>query len=320
MTATTAVRGPAPQEAAFRHDALFYDGAAGFVDGTLPFVRDGLRAGEPVMVVVGPDHIERLSAGLGADAAEVRFHDMSVVGRNPGRIIPLWREFVDAHAGSSVRGVGEPVWAGRTAEELVECERHEALINLAFGADVAMWLTCPYDLATLPESVLGEARRNHPYLLSGGGRRESDGFRGVEDIATPFDLPLPGRPADAAEMRFGSADDLRAVRAFVRHEAEAAGLTEDRVRDLILAVAEVAANSITHGGGNGTLGIWSDPRTVICEVRDAGRIGDPLAGRHRPALDAGSGFGLWLTHQLCDLVQVRSVPEGTITRLHMSRP
>jgi hypothetical protein len=38
---------------------------------------------------------------------------------------------------------------------------------------------------------------------------------------------------------------------------------------LVLAVDEVATNSLRHGGGRGTLRIWRDADAVVCEVRDA---------------------------------------------------
>jgi hypothetical protein len=58
---------------------------------------------------------------------------------------------------------------------------------------------------------------------------------------------------------------------------------------------------------------------VRCEVRDAGRLDAPLAGRLPPTGDSG-GWGLWLANQLCDLVQLRSYPAGGAVRLHMERP
>ena len=35
--------------------------------------------------------------------------------------------------------------------------------------------------------------------------------------------------------------------------------------------------------------------------------------------DVGSPRGLWLANQLCDLVQIRTLPAGTVVRLHMNR-
>jgi hypothetical protein len=37
----------------------------------------------------------------------------------------------------------------------------------------------------------------------------------------------------------------------------------------------------------------------------------------RPAPDASHGHGLWVVHQLCDLVELRTGASGTTIRLHM---
>ena len=55
----------------------------------------------------------------------------------------------------------------------------------------------------------------------------------------------------------------------------------------------------------------------MCEVRDEGRVSDPLVGRVRPTIDRRDGRGLWLVHQLCDLVQIRSGDDGTVVRAHV---
>ena len=86
----------------------------------------------------------------------------------------------------------------------------------------------------------------------------------------------------------------------------------------MLAVNEAAANSIVHGGGHGVLRTWSENGSLVCEVRDRGRITDPLVGRRRPPLDATTGRGVWLAHQICDLVQLRSGADGTVVRVHMA--
>jgi anti-sigma regulatory factor (Ser/Thr protein kinase) len=89
------------------------------------------------------------------------------------------------------------------------------------------------------------------------------------------------------------------------------------VADLVTATSELAANSIMHGGGTGTLRLWRENGNLIAEVEDAGRIEDPLVGRLRPGIRQEGGRGLWLTNQLCDLVQIRSGEGGTVVRLHV---
>src|SRR6266513_1018398 len=81
--------------ATFRHEALLYAGAEGFIDGAVPFVRAALEAEEPILVMVGAAKIDLLREALGADAADVGFTDMLAVGANPARIIPVWRDFVE---------------------------------------------------------------------------------------------------------------------------------------------------------------------------------------------------------------------------------
>ena len=112
-------------------------------------------------------------------------------------------------------------------------------------------------------------------------------------------------------------DTLAGIRALVAEHARAAGVSELRAGDLVLATHEVATNSIRHGGGEGVLRVWHDRDTVICEVSDRGRLDEPLAGRARPELDADGGWGLWLANQLCDLVQLRALPDGNVVRLHL---
>ena len=90
-----------------------------------------------------------------------------------------------------------------------------------------------------------------------------------------------------------------------------------RASDLVLAVHEVATNSIRYGGEGGVLLIWSQDGKMICEVRDTGLIDHALVGRVAPDPTEPGGFGLWLANQLCDLVQVRTSTGGSSIRLHI---
>ena len=139
----------------YRHEALFYDGADDFMEGVVPFIDDAVQAEEPILVVLSAAKIDRLREALGAAAEPVLFADMAEVGANPARIIPAWQEFLSGHGepGRRMRGIGEPIWADRSPAELVECERHEALLNVAF-ADPSFWLLCPYDTGALAPEVI----------------------------------------------------------------------------------------------------------------------------------------------------------------------
>ena len=304
----------------FRHEALLYSGWAEFVAGTVPFIREGVKAGEPVLVVESVDKIEMLRVALGGDADAVRFADMAEVGSNPARIIPAWHEFVGRHHGGGrrLRGIGEPIWKGRSDDELIECQRHESLLNVAFGHGEPWWLLCPYDTQKLDSAVIDEARRSHEYVVERSEVRPSETFRGLEASGAPFDVPLPDRGTSVEEMTFGR-EGLASLRSMVWRHAKASGLDGGRAEELMTAVNEVATNSLRHGGGRGTLRIWQEHAAVVCEIRDSGRITNPLADRERPSPIHTAPRGLWLANQLCDLVQIRNFADGTVVRMHMHR-
>jgi anti-sigma regulatory factor (Ser/Thr protein kinase) len=119
----------------------------------------------------------------------------------------------------------------------------------------------------------------------------------------------------AVEMRF-TAQELRNVRRFVSSYAESS-LGKARTEDLVLAVNELATNSVRHGGGVGTLRIWTESDALVCEIRDTGNIADPQAGLTPPTPDQPSGRGLWVVRQLVDLMRIRSAPTGTVVRVQM---
>ncbi|HSS93649.1 MAG TPA: anti-sigma factor RsbA family regulatory protein [Candidatus Dormibacteraeota bacterium] len=303
-------------DAAYRHDALLYQGLQDFVHRTVSFIRNGIDAGEPVLVATTAAHIAALHSELGPDAGEVRFADMAEVGSNPARIIPYWMDFIAQAGGRPVRGIGEPIWAGRSPAELVECQRHESLLNAAIEMSTSMWLLCPYDTSALPRDVIEEARRSHPFVTEGATRRESGAYRpGLEPTAAGV-ASLPQPPAQRREFAFGPAD-LGSVRGIAAAGAAEAGMTAARTHDLVLAAHEVATNSVRHGGGGGVLRVWREDGSLICEFRDGGRLDDPLADRRRPEASVAGRRGLWVANQLCDLVQIRSEPTGTAVRIHM---
>jgi anti-sigma regulatory factor (Ser/Thr protein kinase) len=311
---------PGPFEVApeFRHEALLYSGEDEFVEEASAFIRDGLAGAAPTLVVVSARKIDLLRDRLNGDADAVRFADMDAVGHNPAWIIPAWREFVDEHLGSHVplRGIGEPISIDRSPDALVECQRHESLLNVAFATGPGFWLLCPYDTSALPDEVVDEARRSHPHVAYARETIASESYHGLDWAAEPFDAPLSLPPEGAAKLRF-RLHDLPAVRHLVRFYAAQAGLREDRTGDLVLAVNELATNSIRHGGGSGTLTVWSTGHSVVCDIIDGGRIADPLAGRVRPPAGSYRGQGLWIASQICDLAQIRSHATGSVVRLHV---
>lgn len=299
----------------FRHEALLYRGVAALAHSLLPFVREGISRGEPVLVALPSDRIDALRDALGDDADRASYLDITEAGANPARIIGEWRHFVDAHPGATgLRGMGELVWSGRRAVELEECRLYEALLNVAFDDGPAWQLLCPYDVDALPADVIEDVTLTHPEVRSAAGPR-SDGYGGHRYAHLGFAQALAPAPVRTAHALFDGAG-LGALRGQARVVCARAGLSAAATDDLVLALHEVATNSVEHGGGCGELRTWTRPDVLVFEVSDLGVIDDPLVGRQAASDLAEGGRGVWLANQLCDLVQIRSSSRGTVVRLH----
>ena len=95
--------------------------------------------------------------------------------------------------------------------------------------------------------------------------------------------------------------------------AVAAGLGQARARDAMLAVHELASNTIRHGAGRGRLRMRVQGGAVCCQVQDAGREprGQAGAGKDAAGWPSAHGHGLRLVRLLADEMRVTSGPGGT---------
>jgi len=145
--------------------------------------------------------------------------------------------------------------------------------------------------------------------------------------------PVPGvsiaaRAQPAVDQSFDG-DSLYAVRATVAAHASEAGIQEGRVRNVVLAVHELAANAVRHGAGQGRMRLWVTGDGIRCELTDAGAPpaganGDDQDTGSRDAASAGAaspgaapwpvehGHGLWLVGEIADQFSLESGPSGTV--------
>lgn len=296
------------------HEALFYRTNDEYVAGVQAFVDGALDAGQPVLLALPRPHVALMAEAMAGVVDGVRLADMTEIGRNPNRIIPTIQRFLDEYPGQPVSFVGEPIWPGRTEAEIAEATRHEALINHAF-ADSDAAVLCPYDVGRLAPTVVADASRTHPVVVEGSRRQSSDRYQDPVSVwADVAHLPAPPADAETLAIHAGSLSDLRRAARRLARRAGVAGLRAD---DLLVAVTELATNSLVHARGAGTLTLWTEPGAVVGEVRDAGLLADPMAGRRQPPADLLGGRGLWMVNHLCDLVQLHSDESGTVVRVRV---
>jgi anti-sigma regulatory factor (Ser/Thr protein kinase) len=297
-----------------RHAAFFYRTQAEFTKAVLDFIEAGVSAAEHVLVAATGPNLPLLQERLDHQNEFLTWADMTSSGSNPRRVTSAVRLFAEKHRGQPIRFVQEPAWPSRSAGELREAIRHEALVNLALASTPAAMM-CAYDLRLDPGTIMG-AHRTHPVTIRDGHQKASVSYAADVVIPAECDGPLSSPPPQAVALTYRQ--NQREVRRFAADYARLAGLSPDRTGDLVIAVGELAANTLTHTSGPGTLTMWVADGEIICQIQDTGQIADPLAGTHRPdAGDPSRGRGLWVVDQLCDLVEMRTGPAGTMIRLHM---
>jgi anti-sigma regulatory factor (Ser/Thr protein kinase) len=294
------------------HAALLYRDPQQLRLAVGAFLDDAHEAGEPVLAVLPSHSLQALGEVL--EQPGVQFEDMAQAGRNPARLIPRLRDWLDGQPGRA-RVVSEPLWPGRSDAEAAECLRHEALLNVALaGAPVS--ILCPYDAEHLAGELIAGAERTHPQLIDDAGPRPSVVYGDQVLVAEGAQWPQQPTPPDATELPF--AGDLAALRRAAAADPRLAVLGDERRADLVFAINEVVTNAVRHGDGDVRALVWSDGDEIVTEVTAPTPVADPLAGLSRPGPDATDGRGLWLVNQLCDLVELRNIPHGCSVRMHLA--
>lgn len=301
-----------PRSGVHTHKALFYRGNREYLEGLHRFLRPAFDSGEPVALAL-PQPKLRLVRGHLREVSNDELLDMSEVGRNPGRILALIERLREEHRGETLHYVGEPIWPGRTTEEIREAVRHEALINVALG-DTSTRVLCPYDAAGLDATVLESAKRTHPVIVEQATKHSSASYS--EAIPPECELPLSDPPDDAVRywVEHGA---LGALRSAIRNLGRDAGLGSEHVDDVQVVVSELTTNALRHGAPLRRMTLWRTPEEMVCQVENEGAISDPLAGRRPPQPRPERGMGLWIVHQLSDLVEMRDGTRTTV-RAHFA--
>jgi hypothetical protein len=338
----------------YLHEAVLYDSDEEFLGVVVPFLQEGVAAGEPCLVALGASSTRLVRAAVGNTSGLTFLDDRY---DRPASAIRSNRDHFAAHltdGASRIRvasevphpGVGAP-WDGWA--------RYEAAVNHAY-AEFPLWGLCAYDTRITPGSVLDDVARTHPHLATADGRwinpryQDPDEFltrrppsQGdpVETASPPIiDLmdPTPAAARDAVH----TADMIRpdTVRSdTVRSDPTAPGalqveapqpdtpqrdtppLDAADVEHLVFAVSEAVTNALIHGRPPVRFRLWTAPDRIVATVTDRGDgPADPSAGLLPVTDTCSAGLGLWLTHQLCSHVTLDTTDDGFTIRLIVGTP
>ncbi|WP_027341310.1 sensor histidine kinase [Hamadaea tsunoensis] len=312
--------GPAAGHEGILHETAFYGADEEFLAIVLPFLRDGVAAGEPTVSLFGERNQALIRAAIGP-ASGVVFIDGGEHYLRPAAAIRSHREMLAGYVGDGAAqiriagdvphpGVGVPWewWA-----------RYEAAANEVYD-EFPMYGLCPYDTRITPPEVLDHARRTHTHLVTADGlRHRSDAYQEPREFlataVTPWSEPVEAAPP-ILELGDPAPDLARAALAPLQ---DIARLTDDDWHGLRLSVTEAVTNALLHGRPRARLRAWAQPGRIVVTVTDQGRgPADPTAGL-MPGAGPG-GLGLWLAHQLCAYVSLQRDDEGFTIRLIAGAP
>ncbi|MEU5877624.1 sensor histidine kinase [Spirillospora sp. NPDC047279] len=302
------------------HRALVYGSVRDFTDIAAPYLDQGVKAGDAVVVITSPALAAELEEGLGTrTASRIEFIDRDGWFRGPMQTLSDYydRTRRDWWPRGRLRLLTEPVWTGRTPLEIREWKRHEAILNVAFAGTPSTFV-CAYETGAVPPHVIMDAARTHPELLDVEGLRPSGEFVDPAEFYAGCNATRLEPPPPYAARRGFATGELPGLRSFLAEESARLGLPETRSLPFVLAVNEVATDVIRRGGGHGGVWLWAEHGELLCDVADPGRVmEDRFLGYLRPRPLQPGGAAMWAVRMLCHVVEIRAGEQGTVIRMHL---
>lgn len=307
--------GPARGQAGNFHEAGFYRSDAEFLALIVPFVTDGMAAGEPVVLGYDARKSDLLRAELPRAVGVTYIVDPSLYA-TPARAIEAWRRQFERHlAGGAeqIRIAGDVPHEGNGGR-FAGWDRYESAVNTVWQ-DYPVWSRCLYDATTVSDEVRDVVERTHRRLVTAdGGASASPRYQEVPQFQS---LPPKGDPLETAApaVRLVGASlkrTRRRVEDVARGKVDAAALD-----DLMFALSEAVINAQLYAPPPTTVTVWTGQDRIVVHVHDTGPgPADPLTGLV-PAPDdtTGAGLGLWLSHQLAGVDVALIATDGFTVRL-----
>ncbi|MDD7942050.1 ATP-binding protein [Actinomycetospora lutea] len=300
----------------FRHLAIEYRDVDGLVATLAPVLEEALTRGDLVLAVV--DDVVRTAVlrHLGVGAAGIVFGE-------PAQPYTYSGQTTAARRATTLR---ELTAGGRAALVLSDSSAAgapdawsvlDASSNLALRG-LPVTLLCLCDASRAVEDSERFLYWNHPELYVGATASPNPRYRTPERVLTA--VPAPPAPELGPPdhvTTFAGAGALRGVRRETHRRGEEAGLDDEQIDGLVLAVGELTSNSIEHGPGHGTLSWWTRPGRLVAQISDPGLMTTTTPGLRCPETRSVRGRGVWLARQLTDVLHLWTGAAGTHVRLEI---
>ena len=303
-----------PDPPALRHNALVYESQDDYLACAVPFLLEGLDAGEGAIVAHTKPGLAMMREALGPDAAQaVRFVDVSSAYTRPARTLAAYHEVYAEQLARTpgLRAVAD-VQFGPDPAEWNLWVGYEAVFNRSFG-HLPAWVLCSYDVNGTPDPIIEGVWQTHPEVVAGDGWNQSDRYEDPDRLLrqiTPAPAQLTGLTSIPVD---GGLEELRERLA---RELTSDGVGAAKSLDMLLAATEIVANALEHGGGIRAARVGRARGRFVCEIVDPGEgFDDPSAGYRAPR--EGLGAGLWVARQLTWQIEFFRSADGFTARISL---
>ncbi|MCI4065162.1 sensor histidine kinase [Micromonospora sp. R77] len=317
MTRTGAAAG----HVGYFHEAIFFDSDEHLLAVVVPFLLDGVAAGEPALVGFGERNSDLVRRALPA-GSPVTFLPGGDVYARPTGAIRSYRQLLSsyvAEGAQQIRIVGE-LPAADLGSTWDWWARYEAAINHAYD-DFPLWSMCAYDTRIAPARVLDDVARTHPRVACPDGTHVPTGVYTDPRRYLTEPRPMLPDPVQRTAPMVELTDPTPAQARAAVHAADRGQLPAEDIDDLVVAVSETVTNALRHGKPQVRMTLWAAEDRIVVSVRDAGPgPTDPFAGLLPSATETAGGLGLWISYQSCNHVALQRDPDGFTLRLTAGNP
>jgi len=295
------------------HEVGFYRSDAEFGALIVPFVEEGVAAGQPVILGYDDRKASLLRSWLSAPAAVAFIADDSLYATPARAIASYWQMFarLTAAGATQIRIAGDVPHEGNGGR-FAGWDRYESAANTVWDR-FPVWSRCLYDATTAAPRVLDIAAQTHPRIAVPCGQYQAS--RRYQEAADFQPLPPDPDPLEDSVPAIVMSDPSVAQ---VRHALTIIGggrVPDTALEELMIGVGEAISNAQRHGEAPVTARIWAGSRRIVVHVHDTGPgPADPLAGLVPVWAGPGRrGGGLWLIHMLgLDAALIQSLDGFTV--------
>jgi anti-sigma regulatory factor (Ser/Thr protein kinase) len=300
-----------PDRRSLRHNAFVYESHDEYLACAVPFLKEGLQAGEGAIVAHTKPGMAMMREALGADAGRVAFVDVSSAYTRPARTLAAYHNVYAEQLRKTpkLRAVAD-VQFGPDPREWNLWTGYEAIFNRSF-AHLPAWVLCSYNANGTPDPIIEGVWRTHPEVVDRDAWTTSELYEDPDRLLRRITPPPEALP-DLRSIPVGQ--DTEHLRERLAHELIAAGHREGKTLEMLLAATEIATNAIQHGAGIKNVRIGQAHGRFVCEITDRGPgFDDPAAGYLAPR--DGVGSGLWVARQLTWRIEFFQSPTGFTARI-----